>query len=129
MIVGFKNVVACTFSVMDLFFRWCHTRQENLKYQTSIRHQPKYQILHLHLFSGRSVVYCGVKFGITWCVSQRVKLSHLARPWLSHSGPSGELYFLPRVRNGETVASTDVFTTPLIPGPCQNTRKFRLLSD
>jgi len=43
------------------------------------------------VFSRRSVVYCGVKCGIAWCVTQREKLSHLACPWLSHSGPSGEL--------------------------------------
>ena len=49
--------------------------------------------LYLCLFSRRSIVYCGVKCVLAWCVTQKEKLSHLACPWLSHSGPCGELYF------------------------------------
>jgi len=62
-------------------------------------------------------------------VTQREKLSHLVRPWLPHSEPSGEVYVLPHVRDGESVASTDMFTTPLIPGPFQDSRNFSLLFD
>jgi len=114
MIVGAENVVACTHVIMDLFFSLM-SFEAGVTEISNIQSAPaKLPIRYLRVFSRRCVVYFGVKCGINWCVTQREKLSHLALPWLSHGGPSGEVYFIPCMKD-DGFGGLGVACWPLVP--------------